>query len=138
MPFDKKLYPADWNAIRARILDRSDGCCECRGACGSAHDGGRCNVPNYAVIKRDPKKLARWEIHSGCSLCLGGDSECKTTHVVLTIAHYPDRTPSNCDEGNLLTLCQRCHLLADKAQHMRNARATRMSRKAVGTLRGVG
>ncbi len=95
MPFDKKLYPADWNAIRARILDRSDGCCECRGACGSAHDGGRCNVPNYAVIKRDPKQPARWEIHRGCSL-------------------------------------------SDKAQHMRNARATRMSRKAVGTLRGVG
>jgi hypothetical protein len=33
--------------------------------------------------------------------------------VVLTIAHYPDHTPENCDPGNLHAWCQRCHLTTD-------------------------
>jgi hypothetical protein len=137
MPFDRKLYPADWEQIRARVLDRANGCCECSGQCGNAHEGDRCNIPNYAIIKRDCRQPARWEIHGGCSLCLGGDPECKTIQVVLTVAHYPDPTPSNCDERNLLALCQRCHNLVDMPMRREHARVTRMARKAIGTLRGV-
>jgi len=139
MPFDRSKYPANWRKIRESILYRADNRCECRGVCGDSHDGGRCNVPNHAVIKRDPKRPAQWEEHHGCSLCLGGDPECSSrlVRVVLTIAHYPDRNPSNCSEMNLLCLCQRCHLRIDHVQHVRNARATRMKRKAAGTLRGI-
>ena len=139
MPVDYKLYPKNWRKIRESILCRADNRCECRGVCGDSHDGGRCNVPNHATIKRDPACPARWVEHHGCSLCLGGDPECSSrlVRVVLTIAHYPDPTPSNCDEGNLLALCQRCHLRVDHVQHVRNARTTRMGRKAAGYLRGV-
>lgn len=137
MPFDRSRYPKDWEAIRARILTRDEHQCACLGQCGDAHDGGRCNAPNGATIKRNPKHPAQWQEHHGCSLCLGGDPECRSILVVLTIAHYPDPTPSNCDEGNLWACCQRCHLRMDRFQHARSAHTTRMNRKAVGYLRGV-
>jgi hypothetical protein len=47
--------------------------------------------------------------------------------VVLTIAHL-DHVPENNDEGNLLALCQRCHLLLDLDQHRETARRTRAGR----------
>lgn len=138
MPFDRRLYPSNWEQIRARILARDEHRCACLGQCGDAHDGGRCNVPNHAVIVRDERNPAAWARHVGCSLCLGGDPECRSIKVVLTIAHYPDPTPSNCADENLRALCNRCHLLTDKAQHIRNTRITRMGRKAIGMLPGMG
>lgn len=137
MPCDYSQYPANWRKIRESILRRAGERCECSGQCGDAHNGGRCNVPNGATVQRNPKQPAQWQEHHGCSLCLGGDPECRSIRVVLTIAHYPDPTPSNCAEFNLWAFCQRCHLRVDHVQHVRNARATRMKRKAVGHLRGV-
>jgi hypothetical protein len=138
MPVDYKLYPANWEQIRSRILTRDGHRCACAGQCGDSHDGGRCNVPNGATIQRDPECPARWVEHRGCSLCLGGDPECRSIKVVLTIAHYPDPTPSNCSDENLFAGCQRCHNLIDLPMRREHARATRMARKAVGYLRGVG
>ena len=135
MPFDRSKYPANWEAIRTRILGRADGCCECSGQCGDVHDGGRCNVPNSATIQRDPKRPAQWVKHHGCSLCLGGDPECRSVRVVLTCAHL-DHDKGD-DESRIIAACQRCHFLIDKAQHIENARKTRMRRKAIGFLRGV-
>ena len=48
--------------------------------------------------------------------------------VVLTVAHL-DHEPANCDERNLVALCQRCHLRYDAAHHARNAKATRRRRQ---------
>lgn len=137
MPVDYKLYPKNWRKIRESILYRASNRCECSGQCGDAHAGGRCNAPNGATIKRNPERPAQWQEHHGCSLCLGGDPECHSILVVLTIAHYPDPTPSNCSDENLFAGCQRCHLRVDHVQHVQSARATRMARKAVGTLRGI-
>ena len=47
--------------------------------------------------------------------------------VVLTVAHL-DHTPENCDPGNLLAMCQPCHLRYDAQHHAATARATRRQR----------
>lgn len=134
MPMDRSRYPANWREVSRAIRERSGQRCECAGECGDAHDGGRCMAPNGETIRRDG---ARWELHGGCSLCLGGDQECRPVRVVLTVAHL-DHTPANCDPANLRAWCQRCHLRYDAAHHAKNARATRMRRKAVGMLPGIG
>jgi hypothetical protein len=44
--------------------------------------------------------------------------------VVLTVSHR-DRHPPNCDPRNLVSMCQRCHLVYDVPQHRHNAADTR-------------
>jgi hypothetical protein len=46
------------------------------------------------------------------------------SQVVLTTAHL-DHDPSNCDDDNLVALCQRCHLGYDAQEHARHAAVTR-------------
>ena len=53
--------------------------------------------------------------------------------MVLTVAHL-DHAPENCEMGNLKAWCQRCHLAYDHDHHMKNSRATRKNRKALGDL----
>ncbi len=131
---NKNLYPrpAEWRAIRERILARSNNACECLGECGTAHDGIRCSAPNSKMILRtkhgerpDGKPgTVSWYVHDGCSLCLGGDDECRPILVVLTTAHL-DHNPGNNDDANLRAFCQLCHLRYDRHEHARNAAATR-------------
>lgn len=47
--------------------------------------------------------------------------------VILTV-HHLDEHPENCHDSNLVALCQRCHLRADRELHRRNAAATRLSK----------
>lgn len=49
--------------------------------------------------------------------------------VILTVAHLDHDTANNTD-GNLMALCQRCHLQYDAAHHAENAKATRAAKKA--------
>jgi len=44
--------------------------------------------------------------------------------VVLTVAHL-DHNPQNCGLGNLVALCQRCHLWYDAAEHAKTAASRR-------------
>ena len=44
--------------------------------------------------------------------------------VVLTTAHL-DHDPKNCDESNLVALCQWCHLRYDAPEHRKHAAETR-------------
>lgn len=136
MPFDRKKYPANWRDISRTIRERANGRCECTGQCGDEHPPAGCCAPNGETILRDADAPERWSLHGGCSLCLGGDPECRPVRVVLTVAHLDHDTTNN-DPENLRAFCQRCHLRYDRALHAKNARATRMSRKAVGTLRGI-
>lgn len=101
---ERKRYPKDWKAIAARIRNRAEERCECRGECGIPHEtkvgGRRCVEINRskAVFFRGP--------------------------VILTVAHL-DHTPENCSDENLKAMCQRCHLRYDRHHHAANARATR-------------
>jgi hypothetical protein len=104
MPMDRSKYPRDWDAISARIRSRGGDCCE------GTHEHPDCRARNRGV---HPETGA---------------------YVVLTTAHYPDPDPLNCDDDNLLSLCQRCHLSLDRNHHIAKARATRMRKMAIGEL----
>lgn len=54
------------------------------------------------------------------------------SRVVLTV-HHCDHVPENCRASNLLALCQRCHLNADRAHHATtSARSLRQTLEAAG------
>ncbi len=126
MPIDYGRYPADWPAIRQRILARADDRCEW------------CDATNGAVIVRDdPGNAAGWryaEMDEG--LWIGA---ARTVRVVLTIAHlgtpHADGRPGDkhdkhdVRDENLAALCQRCHLLEDLDDHVRHAAETRRRRR---------
>ena len=57
----------------------------------------------------------------------------RTTRVVLATAHL-DHDPFNNVPDNLAALCQRCHILHDKAEHLRRHRLTYLARRALGDL----
>lgn len=107
---NKARYPADWKAIRERILARAGNRCE-----GS---------PAYP----DCRAINGLEIR-GAEFSGNGYRRV----VVLTIAHL-DHTPENCADDNLRAWCQRCHLTYDAKHHARNAAQTRRARKAIGDL----
>ena len=56
-----------------------------------------------------------------------------TTRVVLATAHL-DHDPTNNRPGNLRALCQRCHTLHDRQEHIRRRWLTYRTRKAIGDL----
>jgi hypothetical protein len=136
----RALYPADWPAISKRIRARSGNVCECTGECGDDHrfggDGGgdACLAPNGMTIARLRSDPERWALFSQLE---DGTHDCDLfldpVRVVLTVAHL-DHDPINNADGNLLALCQRCHLRLDRHEHAKNARATRRARKAAGEL----
>ena len=55
------------------------------------------------------------------------------TRVVLATCHR-DHDPTNNDGSNLAALCQRCHILHDKVEHLRRRRLTYLARRALGDL----
>ena len=114
-PENKGRYPKDWKRISAAIRDRAEGRCECAGECGlhRTTPGPRRCVERHG----EPAKWAKG-------------------NVVLTVAHL-DHQPENCAPENLKAMCQRCHLRYDHQHHMKNAHATRRSRKAIGELPGL-
>lgn len=98
---EKARYPKDWKAISARIkFERAGGKCECEGLCGLNHEG-RC--PNEH----------------------GGSSNLTGAKVVLTTAHL-DHIPENCDDENLMAMCQGCHLRYDKHHHAETRAAAKL------------
>lgn len=110
---ERARYPQDWRQVRARILARAGGRCECMGECGLHRDHPgprRCEERNG-----QPAKWARGR-------------------VVLTVAHLGDPSPENCADDNLKAMCNRCHLRHDTPQHQRNAAQTRRVKKRNGEL----
>ena len=57
----------------------------------------------------------------------------RRTRVVLATGHR-DHDPTNNDPANLAAWCQRCHILHDKAEHLRRRRLTYLARRALGDL----
>lgn len=95
MPFNRKLYPDNWEEISERIrFTRAKGKCECDGMCGG-HDGH-------------------------CTAEHGQTHPVTGSMVVLTTAHWPDHDPMNCDDDNLFALCQKCHNTLDMPMRQRN------------------
>lgn len=110
MPLTKEklaLYPRNWKKIRAEILLRSGGRCECGGECG--------------LHRTTPGPRRCVELHLTTAKWAKGQ-------VVLTIAHL-NHNPKDSRRRNLKAMCQRCHLRYDVKHHQKNAAETRM-RKA--------
>lgn len=126
-PSERDRYPANWREIRAAMLARAGNTCECRGECGSDHDG-RCFAPNRKLIVRLPGVEHRWRRAEASDYT---SPHVRIVQVVLTIAHL-DHTPENNDPANLRALCQRCHLRYDAAHHAKNAAATRREKRSAG------
>lgn len=142
MPMDKTRYPKEWREISLRIRER-DGW-RCKG----------CGLPNGATILRSTENPARWMLYDqeadrhydmeGRPVRLSewedefADSE--YTKVVLTVHHIgvtkPDGSPGDphdkmdCRDENLVSLCQRCHFIADLPSHIEHARHSRNRKKA--------
>lgn len=102
-PENKHRYPANWKDIRAAIMERAGGRCECTGECG-LHRNRRC-------VERHQEKAA-WARGKVC----------------LTTAHL-DHQPEHNDPSNLKAMCNRCHLVYDRDHH-RQSRDIRRDRKA--------
>lgn len=84
-PENKDLYPANWPQIREAVLARAGNRCE-----------GSPAYPDCRAANHEPHPVTG-------------------SRVVLTVAHWPDHDPRNCDMDNLHAWCQRCHLTVDAA-----------------------
>jgi hypothetical protein len=114
---NRKDYPENWDEISGRIRERAHHACE------------ECGVPNHTWIVRRTDNLSVWEYAYGENGYLGEDGwTAKPIYVVLTVAHYPDPDPMNCEDDNLHCLCQYHHLTKDKDYHAANARKTRIAK----------
>ena len=106
MPVDPNAYPPEWPEISRRIrFERAGGRCECRGECGHAHPGGRCNAPHGKTVYRSRVAPWLWQ-HDPCE-------DCYPVRIILTTAHL-DHDRRNNAESNLRALCQFCHLNHDR------------------------
>jgi len=137
MPWNRKLYPADWPSIRASIQKRAGNCCE------------RCWVPNYAVGYRDEfgcfQPAGGWgsELFDRAGAgelpfkeaqeCARRLNECRFSLdgtwrrwfvIVCTTAHLNHNTQDNRTE-NLSFRCQKDHLDHDREMHQRVRRYRR-------------
>ena len=101
-------YPDDWDHISEYIRDRAGWQCECTGQCG-LHRGDRCTERG------------------------GEEAKYASGRVALTVAHL-NHYPPDCRDGNLLAMCQTCHLRYDQVLHATHAWRTRRAGKAAGDL----
>jgi hypothetical protein len=127
----RPLYPSHWRELSRRVrFERAGGRCQ------------RCERPHLALIRclpdgrwfdepaatwRDRRgKIARWPD-------LVEATRLRTTRVVLATAHL-DGDPTNNRLTNLRALCQRCHMLHDRPQHLAQRWITYRRRCALGDL----
>ena len=133
-PQNRWLYPIDWKQLSDVIrFERAGGHCE---GCGRPHGQIVCHLGD-----------GRWWDAAGQTWRSGKGRELRlappgtltltlpiqTTRVVLACAHL-DHEPGNNDPRNLKALCQRCHMLHDRVEHLRQRRFTYRLRKALGDL----
>lgn len=128
-PENRAKYGPNWKAIRAAILERARGFCECcrkrdRSIVLTLHGGTWLDLAEPGLGWRNlrgenlPTSYVR-------TLPLGN---ARNVLVILTVAHL-DQEPTNHEPSNLAALCQACHLAHDRAENARKAAATRAARR---------
>lgn len=123
-PENRARYPADWPAIRERILRRAGHRCE--------HPGCRARHLELGYWRGDEwvrMPLALWDAGArrGSLIGCADGSVIRIIRIVLTVAHL-DHVPENCADENLRAWCQRHHLAYDAEHHAVTAYATRRAR----------
>lgn len=125
MPIRYSDYHPDWKEISKRIRERDGQKCK------------QCGVSNGAIGCRDQDGNFYTEEDIDQDGVIPGAVLGKAIKIVLTVAHIDHCTANNAD-SNLISLCQRCHLLLDVDQHKTNAAATRFKKKiAAGQIQMV-
>jgi hypothetical protein len=135
MPIKKELkgfYPIDWRELSRTIrFERARGRCEC---CGRPHGRTICHLgdgrwfdPDGEIWRDGQGRAIDWVDYRDYQGAL------QRTKVVLATAHLNHDVADN-RAKNLKALCQRCHLLHDRAEHRRQRRLTWRRRRALGDL----
>ena len=127
------FYPIDWRELSAEIrFRRAGGRCE---TCKRPH--GR-TVPHLGDGRWWDEDAGCWRDGRGRLLrrtprLAAFDASIRVTRVALATAHL-DHDPTNNAGSNLAALCQRCHVINDRDEHLRRRRLTYLARRAVGDL----
>ena len=132
-PHLRWFYPIDWRELSSVIrFERAQSRCE------------RCRRPHGQVVfhlgdgrwwdeaERTWRNGRGRKLHSLQTPDLSS-SNLRTTRVALATAHL-DRDPTNNHPRNLKALCQRCHMIHDREEHLRRRAVTYRARRAVGDL----
>jgi hypothetical protein len=124
------LYPIDWPELSAVIrFERAQSRCE------------RCRRPHGQLVQHlgdggwwDGAERT-WRNGLGRRLkgVPGQKAELRCTKVMLATAHL-DHDPTNNHPRNLKALCQRCHMIHDREEHLRRRAVTYRARRALGDL----
>lgn len=129
MPINYKNYPDNWRKeIRPAILLRANYQCEFCGV-GKYKYIFRGYLGDDTEVYQDAEGII-YDANNSAILFLFDFEKTITPKgkgrvikVVLTVAHI-DHNINNNDPANLKALCQRCHLIHDKHQHMKSRRET--------------
>jgi hypothetical protein len=118
-PENRKLYPSNWKAIRAEILERA--------TCLGVPRCEWCNVKNHTNIVRE-KGGHYYYIPDESHAELRAQGIGISVRIVLTIAHL-NHNPRDNRRRNLAALCQKCHNGHD-VEHRNKNRARTNAAKA--------
>jgi hypothetical protein len=119
-PENRGRYPKNWKEVRKKILARARNRCE---QCGKP-DRQWIHVADDGVWFDFDIELA-WRDSQGRVTQAPACDTIRQIFVVLTVAHYPDSSPENCNEDNLHCLCARCHIVLDTPARIKDIAATR-------------
>lgn len=126
------FYPIDWRELSAIVrFERARGRCE---RCGRPHGQTVAHLGDgrWWDVERGAWRSGRGRVLRSLAP-LTGETVVRFTKVTLATAHL-DHDPGNNDLSNLKALCQRCHIIHDKAEHLRQRRITYRKRRALGDL----
>ena len=104
MPMDRKLYPANWDAIASGIKVEVNWCCE---FCGRA-----CIRPGESV-EEFCDRISTTDNPDECPVV--ADFRASPRRWLITVAHL-NHVPADCDRSNLKALCNPCHCRYDLQQ----------------------
>lgn len=147
---NRARYPKDWKTVVVpRIRARSKNQCECTGQCGKHHfsprdpksqppmrcqarngDVGAFSSDGYWHLALPGEDVA--DVPDHFAVAERGQS-LPAVKIVLTVAHL-DHVPENCDDANLLHLCQSCHLRYDAPRKHAEMKSRRHAARASGDL----
>jgi hypothetical protein len=130
-PQHKWLYPFDWRELSRVIrFGRAKSRCE---TCARPH--GKM-VHHLGDGRWWDEETKAWRDGRGRVTLANisvDDPGVRITHVVLATCHL-DHDPTNNRPRNLKAMCQRCHMLHDKPEHLRRRAITYRLRWAMGDL----